>query len=127
MLNILNVTEDRKQVEPMLQALSSRVDTKVVHATSAKFAMERVGFQEIDVVIVSENLPDRKGKDFIEDLTKVNPFIASVMISGLDHDDFHEETEGLGVLMQLPENPGPAEAGELIEKLQQIDKIMSGV
>lgn len=127
MLNILSVNENEQQIEPMLQALRSRIDIKVVHAKSAKFALERIGFQEIDAVIVAEKLPDSSGKDFLEDLTKKNPFVASAMISAMDHDDFHEHTEGLGVLMQLPENPGHKEAAEFIEKLQEIDKIMAGV
>lgn len=126
MLNILSVNEDEQQIEPMLQALRSRMDIKVVHADTAKFALERVSFQEIDAVIVAEKLPDSSGKDFIEALTKKNPFIPCSMISAMSHDDFHEYTEGLGVLMQLPENPGGKEAAELIDKLVEIDKIMAG-
>lgn len=126
MLNILSVNEDEQQLEPMLQALRSKVDVEVVHADTAKFGLERVGFQKIDAVIVAEKLPDGSGKAFIEALTQLNPFVNSVMISSLSHDDFHEYTEGLGVLMQLPENPGPKEADELLEKLAEIEKIMAG-
>ena len=124
MLNILSVVEEPGQVKFMLKALASKVDVNIVHANSAKFALERVSFQKIDAAIVSEKLPDSSGKDFIESLTKANPFIASAMMSSLEADDFHEETEGLGVLMQLPENPGPSDADALIEKLIKIDKIM---
>ena len=83
-------------------------------------------YYEIDAVIVAENLPDSSGKEFIKSLTKTNPFIPCAMISSLSHDDFHEYTEGLGVLMQLPEKPGSKEAVELLDKLAEIEKIMVG-
>jgi hypothetical protein len=41
-------------------------------------------------------------------------------ISSLSHKDFHEASEGLGVLMQLPESPGRDDAAKLLEHLKTI-------
>lgn len=124
MLNILCVSKDVKQIDSMMLALSDNQDVNVVRASTSKFSLERVGFQEIDAVIVAEELDDCSGKDFVERLTKVNPFVPCAMLSDMDGDDFHEETEGLGVLMQLPVNPLKKDVTKLLEHLAQISKIM---
>lgn len=124
MLNILCVSKDVKQVDSMVFALSDNEDVKVVHASTAKFSLERVGFQEIDAVIVAEELADCSGKEFVERLTKANPFVPCAMLSDMDKDEFHEETEGLGVLMQLPIKPMKKDVAMLLERLAQISKIM---
>lgn len=125
MLRVLSVNEDESHVKKMLQTLSERVGVQVVHAVNAKFGLERVGFQEVDLVIVAEELPDSSGCEFIENLTRVNPFVPCAMLSELDPDDFHEKTEGLGVLMQLPQQPEESDAIKLLEKLAEISKIMN--
>lgn len=91
---------------------------------NAKFALERISFQEIDLVIVAEELPDSSGCDFIETLTKINPFIPTTMMSDMAHDDFHEKTEGLGVLMQLSLTPDEGEITKLLNHIENIAKLM---
>ncbi len=126
MLTVLVVHEKRELVEPMLQAIAGETDTKMIYSDTAKSGLEQIGSHSVDAIIVSEQLPDSSGKGFIESVTQVNPFIASALVSGLDKDDFHEATEGLGVLMQLPENPGAEDAKQFLEKLREIERIMSG-
>ena len=124
MLNILCVSKNVKQIESMVFALSDNHDVNVVHASTAKFSLERVGFQEIDAVVVAEELADCSGKEFVERLTKLNPFVPCAMLSSMAHDEFHEETEGLGVLMQLPVKPMKKDVAMLLERLAQISRIM---
>ncbi|PIE60935.1 MAG: hypothetical protein CSA29_05940, partial [Desulfobacterales bacterium] len=104
---------------------TNETDTKMIYSDTAKSGLEQIGSHSVDAIIVSEQLSDSSGKGFIESVTQVNPFIASALVSGLDKDDFHEATEGLGVLMQLPENPGAEDAKQFLEKLREIERIMS--
>ena len=41
-------------------------------------------------------------------------------VSSLLPDDFHQVSEGLGILMKLPAKPGPEYAKELLEHLKNI-------
>ena len=60
----------------------------------------------MDLVIVDEQLDDMSGIEFVKQLVKVNPLVNTTIVSSLADEEFHEATEGLGVLMQLPPHPG---------------------
>ncbi|PID77582.1 MAG: hypothetical protein CSB24_00735 [Deltaproteobacteria bacterium] len=123
---VLNVNQNRKAARSMLDALAGKTELEVIDAGDMQSALDCLGSNQAEVALVAEHLPDGSGKQCIEELTKVNPFMYCLMLSGMDKDDFHEETEGLGVLMQLPPEPGPEYAGKLLVKLQEIQAIMSG-
>ena len=40
--------------------------------------------------------------------------------------DFHEASEGLGILMQLPVDPGKKEADQLLDHLKRIKPLIAG-
>ena len=46
--------------------------------------------------------------------------INCAVVSTLSSADFHEASEGLGILMQLPAEPGKKEADQLLEHLKKI-------
>ena len=46
------------------------------------------------------------------------------MVSTLPAEEFHEVTEGLGVFMQLPVNPGAEEAAKMMQLLESINVLM---
>ncbi len=72
------------------------------------------------MVITAEDLSDIKGLECIRKLISLNPMINCTAISSLSHKDFHEASEGLGVLMQLPERPNRKSASKLLEHLKTI-------
>ncbi len=57
---------------------------------------------------------------FLSVLMEVNPFLNTAMLTDLSPDVFHEESEGLGVLMALPLLPGEADLHELLDRMTQI-------
>ena len=57
------------------------------------------------MVVVGEELTDMRPVELVANLVRIRPTINCAMVSALGHDEFHEATEGLGVLMQLPPNP----------------------
>jgi DNA-binding response OmpR family regulator len=68
---------------------------------------------------IDENLGDMSGIELATQLLSVNAMINVAMASDRSSEDFHEETEGLGLLMQLSPIPTTAEAGRLAERLRQ--------
>ena len=60
------------------------------------------------------------GLECIRKIVRRNPMINSAAVSTLMPDNFHEASEGLGVLMQLPAKTGQTQAAELLEKLKHI-------
>jgi len=60
------------------------------------------------------------GLEFIKTVIAIKPMINCAAVSSFSADDFHEVSEGLGILMQLPVNPGHKYAGKLLERLNKI-------
>ncbi len=81
--------------------------------------------KKFDLVVVDEKLPDgANGLDCIKRLARSDPFLNCAAITSLSPEDFHEASEGLGVLMGLPENPGRLDAQKLFEHLTNILNII---
>ncbi|MDA8403021.1 MAG: hypothetical protein M0Z56_02315, partial [Desulfobacteraceae bacterium] len=74
----------------------------------------------VDLVIVDDTISGLPGKRFVEQMINMNPMINMALVSSLSDDDFHENTEGLGVLMQIPINPEEAVATTVIERLVKV-------
>ncbi len=120
-MHIVIVHENKEVVSAFVSALEANPKIQMSHAASAKAALESVDFQKVDAVAVSDSLSDSTGKEFVEQLMKKNPMINTAVFSEMESDDFHEYTEGLGVLMQLPLKSGAKEAESFMERMRKID------
>ena len=125
MLNILLVGKDPVHLTDFAAELSRREGIRVSRATSAKEAWGLLGNFRVDVVVTDKELADGSALPFVHELTKQQPLINCAMVSSLAPKDFHEATEGLGVFMQLPVDPGTEEAVKMVQLLESIDALMS--
>ncbi|GAB6909806.1 Response regulator receiver domain [Desulfosarcina cetonica] len=119
MITVLLVTPDRNHLADLSTAIGSQggaIDWK----ETGDQALETLRAQAADLVVVDETLPDMTGLEFIERLVAINPMINCALVSSLSKADYHEASEGLGVLMQLPPRPSQADAKRLITHLNQI-------
>lgn len=78
---------------------------KIIRVESGEKAISMIKDQIFDLIITDEELSDMKGLEFARNLVLTNPMINCAAISSLSSEDFHEASEGLGILMQLPPNP----------------------
>lgn len=69
------------------------------------------------VVVDGVSLPFR---EFTEDLLAVNASLNTAVITALPQANFHEATEGLGILCALPSKPSAAEVDALLARLQAV-------
>jgi len=124
MLNILLVGKAPGSLAGFVDDLSGRKAITVKRVGSAEEAWDCLHHGRIDVVITDEILADGDALNFIRALIKKYPLINCAMVSPLSSKDFHEATEGLGVFMQLPVNPGPDEAANMVRMLESIDALI---
>lgn len=89
-------------------------------ATSGRQALETIGQTAVDLILADEILADMTGLELIERLITVNPMINSAVVSSLPKDVFHEASEGLGILMQLPPKPDRSDGKRLMTHLNQV-------
>ena len=122
MMKILLLTSDKDSLNVFSTAIAEDANTDLLWAISGNEALSIIKNTKIQLVVADEKLEDMTGLEFIKKLVMINPFVNCMLLSPLSHDDFHEVTEGLGVLMQLPLQPGERDASALLQYLNKIYK-----
>jgi len=103
-------------------ATALQADDRVVfnQVDSGGDALAELQKAPVELVVADEQLPDMTGLSFAEKLVVQNPMINCALVSSLDEADFHEASEGLGILEKLSPNPDETQAGDLLQKLESI-------
>ncbi len=119
MISVLLISRDMSsflKIDETLKENSIETD----QAESGGAALSIIQEKAFDLVITDEKLSDMTGIEFVEKLVVVNPMINCATVSSLSPKDFHEASEGLGILMQLPEKPEKEDIVKLINHLNNI-------
>ena len=124
MSKILLVSKGSASLADLADELIKRKEFDVMQVKSGEEALSLVRENRADVVIAAEVLSDGLAIPFVQDLMRKHPLIKCAMISSLPPEDFHELTEGLGLFMQLPINPGAEEAAKMVQFLDSISALM---
>jgi CheY-like chemotaxis protein len=96
------------------------MDVEVLSASSGEGALSMTDGKHYDLLVMDETLPDMTGLELIERMVRKNPMLNCACVSTLSPSEFHEASEGLGVLMALPSPPAKDSAKKLIEHLKGI-------
>ena len=119
-LNIILASKEETSLSSVASMLETDSRLSSTWVSSAEKALQALKNGKIDVVVASEELEDTSGLQLIKDVVTENPFINCALVSPLSAGDFHEETEGLGIFMQLPKNPGTESAEKMLKLLDKI-------
>ncbi len=107
--------------------LDSPVGSCFGRAASVEKALHLASENAVDLVIADEQLGDKTGLDLAAGLLSVNPMISCAAVSRLTPEKFHETSEGLGIMAQLPIHPCKEHAESLLHRLRQIKNLMIDV
>jgi two-component SAPR family response regulator len=127
MFKLLLVTPDKGPFNEFALALAHNDDVELSWASAGHEALATVSENPVDLVIVNENIGDMTGIEFMKKLLPINPMINCAAVSPLPYEEFHEASEGLGVLVQLPVGPGEFEAEDLLKRLKNLKDLTVGV
>jgi CheY-like chemotaxis protein len=117
-LSILLITPNKERLTGLAAAMAD--GGAIYWASAGGQALEMLAERAVDLVVADDDLADMTGLNFIERLVKRNPMINCALVSALSPDDYHEASEGLGILMQLPSPPSAADGKRLVSHLRQI-------
>jgi DNA-binding NarL/FixJ family response regulator len=120
MLRILVATARPEIMHPFSEALSADPRVRLQHVVSGAEALDAVRASAPDLVVIDLDLPDFKPLDLVSQLLMVNAMVNTAVVSPLSESEFHEASEGLGVLGGLPVEPGRSDAADLLEKLRKV-------
>ena len=118
MVTLLLVGNNRNFISTVSEYLEK---AKIFRANSGNEALDMIANKSINLVITDESLGDMTGLEFAKKLISINPMVDCAVVSSLSSEDYHEASEGLGLMMQLPVQP---EKRHLEQLLLQVNKII---
>jgi len=120
MMKLLLVNPDKSSLSELASALKEYDDLELLTTESGEKALAMVSESAVDLVVTDEELGDMTGLEFARSLISLNPMINCATVSGLEPERFHEVSEGLGLMDQLPTRPGKEDAERLLRNLRLI-------
>jgi two-component SAPR family response regulator len=123
-LTIVFVAKNFSRFSVLVNRLRREQDVELVPVATGAAGLEQLKDKRLDLVIVDEQLDDMSGIDFVKQLVRVNPLANTAIVGSLPGEEFHEVTEGLGVLMQLPPQPGEQDGEALLAVLAKISGLL---
>ena len=127
MLKILLVSPDKGCLSGLASAWMESGAVDLMWAESGKMALGIAADTAIDLVVTDERLGDMTGLEFAGKLLAVNPMINCASVNHLPHEAFHEASEGLGLMVQLPVHPDKEHAEVLLQRLKYIKSLTTGL
>ena len=118
------VAKDFSRFSLLVDRLRREQGVELVPAATGAAGLAQLQGRAVDLVIVDEQLDDMSGIEFVQQFVKVNPLANTAIVGSLPEAEFHEATEGLGVLMQLPPRPQERDAENLLAILAKISGLL---
>lgn len=117
---ILIVTRESDRFSRLAQRLQSTNQFTVRWADSKDALMAEVAAGPPGLTIIDETLDDRTGIAIARDVIMKNAMANIALVSELSEAGFHEASEGLGVVAQLPASPDEGDADRLADILASL-------
>ena len=125
MVSILLVNHMDRSLAGIVSYLKEKGEYGWQQATSGLDALKILTEKEIDLVIADETLEDMTGLELINKMVKLRPMTQYALVSSLSSKAFHDASEGLGILMQLPVDPGKHHGEILMNTFENIFNLLS--
>jgi len=120
MHRILIVTPHRDSLASLAAYLEEGQDVQVAWAKSGRAAIADLMKHPPLGVVIDEDLHDMTGLDLVRRLLPINALINTVVVSELPAEAFHEASEGLGIMAQLPPQPAPEHARTILARFKRM-------
>ena len=124
MLRIIFAAKNYAGFGDLVERLRQEPEIELIPVSTASSVKKTLTEQEIHLIIAAEELEDCSGADCIRKVAMQFPLVHTALCSPLDDKAFHEATEGLGVLLQLPPQPGRVDAERILERMAHIASLM---
>ncbi|MHC1742837.1 MAG: response regulator [Syntrophobacteraceae bacterium] len=125
MLHILLVTPRLQELASFTRALASDPGVKIESVASGAAALDVVCATPPHLAVIDVDLPDDPPMGLVQRMLTVNAMVNTAVVSSLSEDEFHEASEGLGILGRLPLDPGINDAEALLIKLRRLMGLVS--
>lgn len=122
-MSIALITTREDELAEFKNGLEEHGGLEVLAFTTGSAAVDAASKGVFVLAVVDENLPDLTPLDAVMGLMRVNAMINTVVISSMDKKEFHDKSEGLGILTQLTPLPGADDAKEVVRILGVVNNL----
>lgn len=119
-MSVIAVTARPKEFEAFLLGLGEAGKLKIDIETTGADALARVKAEPSRLVVIDTGLPDFEPLKLVVEIMMVSAMTNTAVVTDMTEEDFHEASEGYGVLKGLPVNPTKEDGVELAELLESI-------
>ena len=119
-IRILLVSPEDDAFAGLESGLKRYDEAKLYHAATSSCAFGTISREKVDLVVTDARIADMTGVEFARKLVSVSPMVNCAVVSSLCPERFHEESEGLGILMQIPVHAGEEQAAILLDRLSRV-------
>lgn len=120
MKHILLVTSQENNFVKFLDGLTREETVEIVQAASSEEAIAGLSANTPDLVIIDEIVDGTPGLKIARDILMKNAMLNQALVSSLSSEEFHEASEGLGIMAQLTPKPDAAQAKKVLKILGQM-------
>jgi DNA-binding response OmpR family regulator len=120
MLKLMIITPNPPGLADFAREIKEIGRFEILWAHTGRSGLSELTRNPVELAVVDESLGDMTGLTFVEKLVTLNPMINCALVSSRPADEFHEISEGLGILAQLPPHPDKNQARDLIRHLENI-------
>jgi len=100
--------------------ISAQPDITIHQVDSRKDALRMVREQKPHLVIIDQEIRDKNPLDLVMELLVINAMINTAMITSMDADEWHEKSEGLGMMPPISNPPTEKDAHTLLESFRKM-------
>ncbi len=118
---ILMASERREPFETAVAPMVADGRIEISWVADGESAIAAIKRQRPDLLIVDARIGGREGFSLCRDVLRIDAFANMAAVSDLDEDDFHEASEGLGLIGRLPSRPTPEDFEKLMALLSTVD------
>ena len=120
MLIILLASKRLDVLAPFIEALQDDEEVELETTGMAADVLSKVAEKPPQLVIIDYHLTDMAPLDLAREILQSNALVNIAVVSTMSEDDFHEATEGLGLLPRLPSPPLAADAQVVLQQLRAV-------
>jgi len=120
MKHILLVTSQENNFAEFIGGLTREETVEIVQAASSEEALGGLSTTIPDLVNIDEEVNGTPGLKIARTILMKNAMLNQALVSRLSSEEFHEASEGLGIMAQLPPEPDAAHAKTLLDTLKKM-------
>ena len=124
MFKIVFLINEKQDFARLAQGFRKVPDCSMEWAESIEEVVKKITAHFSGLVIVDEKVNGFSNLEIARQMVLANPMIHLALVSSLSHDAFHEASEGLGLMDQLPLQPDKGQADNLLQGLMDLKNLM---